>query len=79
MRVNYLIHTGHDVGYREAKTTGSPHNNSPVNTENLEQKGYLIIRNIWQRGTESIHYMRVVNTDTPSHRKKLSREVYLDG
>ena len=29
-----------------------------------EQKGDLIIRDLWQQGTNSVHNMRVVNTDS---------------
>ena len=29
----------------------------------MEQKGDLLIRDLWQQGTDSVHDMRVVNTD----------------
>ena len=44
--------------------------------ENSEQNGDLLIRDLWKRGTESIHDMHVVNTGALSHRKKLP-EKYL--
>ena len=31
--------------------------------EVTEQKGDIIIRDLWQQGTDSVHDMRVVNTD----------------
>ena len=38
--------------------------------EVTEPKGDLIIRDPWQKGTDSVHDMRVVNTDALTHRKK---------
>ena len=35
-----------------------------------EQKGDLLIRDLWQNGTDSVHDMRVVNTDAKSHTAK---------
>ena len=49
---------------------GSPHNNSLVATENYEQKGDRLIRNLWQIVKDSIHNTHFVNHDTLSHRKK---------
>ena len=40
---------------------------SPEVTEN---KGNLLIRHLWQNGTDSVHDMRVVNTDAKSHMAK---------
>ena len=39
-------------------------------SEVTEQKGDLLIRDLWQKGTDSVHDMRVVNTDTLPHRTK---------
>ena len=36
-------------------------------SEVTEQKGDLIIRDLWQQGTDSVHDMRVVNTDALSY------------
>ena len=36
-------------------------------TEATEQKGELLIRNLYQQGTDSVHCMRVVNNDAKSH------------
>ena len=38
--------------------------------EATEQKGDLLIRDLWQNGTDSVHDMRVVNTDAKSHLAK---------
>ena len=38
--------------------------------EVTEQKGDLIIRDLWQQGTDSVHDVCVVNTDALTHRKK---------
>ena len=35
-----------------------------------EQKGDLLIRDLWQQGTDSVHDMCVVNTDALMHRTK---------
>ena len=35
-----------------------------------ELKGDLLIRDLWTQGTDSIHDMRVVNTDAVSHQSK---------
>ena len=39
--------------------------------EVTEQKGDLLIRELWQNGTESVHEMYVVNTYAKSHRAKI--------
>ena len=38
--------------------------------EVTEQKGNLLIRDLWQQVIDIIHDMRVVNTDAPTHRMK---------
>ena len=38
--------------------------------EVTEQKGNLLIRDLWQQGIDSVHNMQVVNTDAQSHRTK---------
>ena len=38
--------------------------------EVTEQKGYLLIRDLWKQGTASVHDMPVVKTDALTHRKK---------
>ena len=38
--------------------------------EVTEQKGGLLIRDLWQQGTDNVHDIRFVNTDAPTHRMK---------
>ena len=40
------------------------HNNLPDSLENLEKKGDIPIHDLWKWGTEIIHEMHAVNTDT---------------
>ena len=44
-----------DITNTTGETTAAP--------EVTEQKGDLLIRDLWQQGTDSVHDMRVVNTD----------------
>ena len=36
----------------------------------MEQKGDLLIRDLWQQGTDSVHNMHVVNIDAPTYLEK---------
>ena len=38
--------------------------------EVTEHKGDLLIRDLWQQGTDSVHNMRVVNNDALSYVRK---------
>ena len=38
--------------------------------EATEQKGDLLIRDLWKNGTESVHETRFVNTEAKSHSAK---------
>ena len=38
--------------------------------EVTDQKGDLLIQDLWQQGTDSVHDMRVVNTDALSYMRK---------
>ena len=51
-------------------TKPNPTSEAPAEPEVTEQKGDLLIRDLWQRGTDSVHNMRVVNTDTLTYLKK---------
>ena len=50
------------------KDTAIPENTLPL--EATEHKGNLLIRDLWQNGTDSLHGMRVLNTDAKSHSAK---------
>ena len=57
----------------KAKPSRSKATTSTATTPPLkvtEQKGDLLIRELWKNGTDSIHNMRVVNTDSKSHSAK---------
>ena len=43
---------------------------TPAAPEVTDQKGDHIIRDLWQQGTNSVHDMRVMNTDALSYLKK---------
>ena len=43
---------------------------TPAAPEVTEQKGDLLIRELWQQGTDSVHDIRVVNTDALLYLKK---------
>ena len=47
-----------------------PTSETPAAPEVTEQKGDLLIRDLWQPGTDSVHDLRVVNTDTLTYLKK---------
>ena len=49
------------AGPRDSTTSGT----SP--SEAMEQKGDLLIQDLWANGTNSVHGMRVVNTNTKSY------------
>ena len=40
----------------------------------MEQKGDLLIRDLWQNGTDSLHDMRIVNIDAKSYSAKTLEE-----
>ena len=46
------------------------HLTSTKKSEATEKKDNLLIRYLWQNGTESFHNMRVVNTDAKYHLAK---------
>ena len=45
-------------------------NSGDTPQEATEQKGDLLIRDLWNHGTDSVHDMRVVNTDAKSYWEK---------
>ena len=53
-----------------ASPIGSTDWDSTPPPEATEQKRYLPIYDLWQNGTNSVHNMRVVNTDAKSHSGK---------
>ena len=50
---------------------GRTSNNAEVQPpEVTEQKGNLLIWDLWKQGTDNVHNMRVLNTDALTHRTK---------
>ena len=73
MRDDPLIYSGRAVKRTKAAPAGTNRDSSPTTAqlpEVTEQKGGLLIRDLWQQGTHSVHDMCVVNTDAPTHQKK---------
>ena len=73
VRDDPLIYSGRAVKRTKAAPSGAGGTNSNAEvqlTEVTKQKGYLKFCDLWQQGTDSVHYMRVVNTDVPMHRNK---------
>ena len=56
----------------KAQPTGPSDNTKQEDSppEATEQKGDLLIRDLWANGTYSVHDMRVVNTDAKSYWEK---------
>ena len=55
----------------KAKPAGPSDTTYPDDTlpDATEQKGELLLRDLCQNGTDSVHDMRVVNTDAKSYRE----------
>ena len=64
---------------KKAKSAGPNDTTDPDETlsEATEQKGDLLLRFLWQNGTDSVHDICVVNTDDKSYWEK-SPEKYLE-
>ena len=73
MRKNLLIYSDRAVKRAKDTPAGTSKNNNHAVApppEVTEQKGDLLIRELWQQGTDSVHNMRVVNTDAQSQKTK---------
>ena len=73
VRDDSLMYSGRAVERtkaRSARSSGTKNHAVASPPEVTEQKGDLLICDLWQKGTDSVHNMRFVNTDTQSHRKK---------
>ena len=64
------LYQGHAVPEVKAHPVGSLYNNLHVALENSDQNWDVLICDLWKRGMDSIHDMRVVSTDYLSHRNK---------
>ena len=73
VRNDPLIYSGRSVKRTKATPAGAggKTNHAVVQPpEVTEQKGGLLIRDLCKQGTDSVHDMRFVNTDAPTHRTK---------
>ena len=55
-------------------TRGSTYQDGAPQLEAAEQKGDLLIRDLWHNRTDSVHNMCVVNTDAKTHALKTPKE-----
>ena len=53
-----------------AEPSGTTDQNEAPPPVVMDQKEDLLIRDLWQNGKDSVHDMRVVNTDAKSHSTK---------
>ena len=69
VRNDPLIYQGCAVRRTKSQPAGLRDSNTPGDSppEATEQKGDLLIRDLWSNRTDSVHYMRVVNTDAKSY------------
>ena len=73
VRDDPLIYSGHAVNRTKTAPAGAGgRSNKPVAQppEVTEQKGDLLIRDLWQQGIDSVHDMHVVNNNAPTLRTK---------
>ena len=67
---NPLIFAGCAVKRTKEKPAISKAKSSTKKLETIEHKINLLIRDLWKNGTDSVHNIRVVNTDAKSHSEK---------
>ena len=71
VRDDPLIYSGRAMSMTKPKPAGSkltsPQDATTAAPEVTEQKCDLLIRDLWYQGTDSVHDMGVVNTDTLSY------------
>ena len=73
VRDDSLVYSGRAVKRKKVTPVGASGNNDQAGEpppEVTDQKGNLLIHDLWQNGTDSVNGMRVVNTDAKSHLKK---------
>ena len=74
VRDNPLIYSGRAMSRTKPMPAGStktnPTRETPAAPEVTKQKGELLIWDLWQQGTDSVHDMHVVNTDALSYLEK---------
>ena len=73
MRNDPLIYSGRAVKRTKATPAGAGRTSTQSEVQPpkvTEQKGDLLIRDLWKQGTDSVNNMRVVNTDALTHKKR---------
>ena len=70
VRNDPLVFKGCAVKRPKVQPDKSKYKTSMPQLEAREQKGDLLIRDLWKNVTDSVHDMRVVNTDAKSHLAK---------
>ena len=74
VRDDPLIYSGRAMSRTKPKPAGSklttPLDATTAAPEVTEQKGEILIRDLWQQGTDSVRDMRFVNTDALSYVRK---------
>ena len=72
VRNDPLIYQGCAVKRPKSQPAGPSGSTKPGEnpTKAIEQKGDLLIRDLWNNGTDSVHNMSVVNTDARSYLEK---------
>ena len=55
--------------------TSSSHSSPP---ETTEQKGDLLLWDLWKNGTDSVHKMSVVNTDAKAYKEKSPKKCLVE-
>ena len=79
MRDNSLIFTGCAVKRAKAAPAGASGTTDQEGApplEATEQKGDLMICDLWKNGTDSVHNMRVLNTDAKYHSVKTPEKFF---
>ena len=67
---NSFIFSGRAVQRTKANLAEPTLPASKNKSEYMEQKGYLLIRELWNNGTDIVHDICVLNTDTKSYLDK---------
>ena len=65
-----LIFAGHSVQMTKTQPAWSTHQSLKNKSEVTEQRGNLMICNLLQNETDSVHDMRVMNTNSKYHLEK---------
>ena len=76
MHSNPLIYPSCAMREGKYQPSSSATKNPPSLQDKMEQKGDLLIRNLYQIGTDSIHNICVMNNDVLSYQNKLLEKCF---